>query len=174
MISRLDITDVLRNHVHTMSSVRTGKILWGDILLFYALPLAIGIAVSKFFPAKTLIAAKGDLLTAVSIIGGFLFALFAYIVTVLDKLQSINSTSPVKNRFAREIHTNIAYTILISLLSIVLLVCTGFLKVTPEGWEVWGKQVFFVALYAVLLHFLFSLVMVIRRVYIVVDSTINP
>lgn len=173
MISRLDITDVIRNHVHTMSSVRTGKILWGDILLFYVIPTAIGVTVSKHFPVTMLIGAKGDLLTAVSIIGGFLFALFAYIVTVLDKLQAMNSTSPVKNRFAREIHTNIAYTILISLLSIVLLVCAGFLKEKPEGWEVMGKQFFFASLYAVLIHFLFSLVMVIRRVYIVVDSTIK-
>lgn len=168
--SRVDIWSIFSGHVRTLTDMRTGKIRTSDIFIFYGLPLVLSLLLNRYFTAGLLIDQSTNLLTAVSIIGGFLFALFAYIVGVIDRLKEKRIDDVVQKRFSREIHTNIAYSILISLLCICLLLGTGFLKKAPQDWEINGRTMYLVILYFLLLHFLLTLWLVVRRVYIVVDS----
>lgn len=153
--------------------MRTGKVQFSDILAFYVLPLLLAILVYRGFDDNFLMRQSTNLLTAVSIIGGFLFALFAYIVGVIDKLIQNGSRNVIRNRFAKEIHVNIAYSILISLVSICQLLSLGFIKTSVTGWEVYGKAFALIMVYFVLIHFLFTLVMVVNRVFIVVSSEVD-
>lgn len=173
MTSRLNICGVLTGHIRTLSDLRTGKVQFSDILAFYGLPLLLAIVVYRGFDDELLMRQSTNLLTAVSIIGGFLFALFAYIVGVIDKLIQNGSANVIRNRFAKEIHVNIAYSILISLVSICQLLSMGFIKTSVTGWEVYGKAAALIMVYFVLIHFLFTLVMVVSRVFVVVSSEVD-
>lgn len=151
-------------------NLQTGKTSFNDVATFYLLPVPLSGLLVWFYWSDLLVQQADALLSAVSIIGGFLFALFAYIVTVIDRLHERKVDDVVQHRFSREIHRNIAYAIIVSLLCICVLLGVQLLHPRPVGWEYYGRKVYLFVTYFLLLHFLFTLIYVIRRVFIVIES----
>ena len=136
------------------------------------------------------------MLTAVSIIGGFLFGLLGMIVNVIEKVKREHSDNIVKKVFAKEIHANIAFGILQSLGTLLAIVVYGFLPATNKGYklnEVW-KALHFKGFsvqaainwfhtstfsaeiavawvtYFLLISFFLTLLMIVKRIFIVMNS----
>lgn len=170
MTFRTNLLAIVTSHVKTLTDLRTGKVQLTDVIVYYVCPLILAILMVVYFGPAILLEQVDRILTAVSIIGGFLFALFAYIVSVIDNLKLSGETDIIRNKFSREIHSNIAYSIILSLINIVLLVGAGFLTGFSDQIENIFVDIYLGAVYFFAIHFLATLLLVVSRVFIIVDS----
>lgn len=132
MLSRVDVRPIAIAHLRTLRKLGQTGVNPGDLWLFFWWPAILALPLAFFFTEK-LGERSSDLLTAVSIIGGFLFGLLAMITQVIEKVKKEASGDEVKKVFAKEVHSNIAFGILQSLACVVLLIVFGFFKPnTPE------------------------------------------
>ncbi|MEK6521907.1 hypothetical protein [Myroides odoratimimus] len=163
-----------------MRDISNGKVSYSDILLFIVFPLIISIILSvKNIGIKPQIS---NIITALSILAGFLFNLLAIIYTVLDKIKTelskkeeLNIDEEVRLSFAKEIHTNISYNITIALFAIVILTINNF-NVTFEMnlckidfFYLYNLSVETIS-YFLIMHFTLTLFMVLNRIYILLSK----
>lgn len=88
MLNRIDILSIVKDHLRTLRSLNntSDRIYWKDFILFFLIPFTISlILVIKGYNFKTQVS---NLISAISIFGGFLFNLLAIIYSQFDKLQS--------------------------------------------------------------------------------------
>lgn len=171
MFKRINIFGIISDHFGTLRRLDSDskKIYWKDLLLFIGLPLIIGVFLAfKGFSIKPYI---GNLIAAISIFGGFLFNLLAIIYSQIDKIKSDaeDENNPIKKRFVKEIHVNISYSIVLSLIIIlVLIACTASIPSFQYDWIV--KKIALGFTYFLLTKFLLTLLMVLNRVYILLKK----
>jgi len=127
MLSRVDVRPIAFAHLRTLRKLGQPGINPGDLWLFFWWPAILALPLAFFFTEK-LGERSSDLLTAVSIIGGFLFGLLAMITQVIEEVKKEALGDEVKKVFAKEVHSNIAFGILQSLACVVLLIVLGFFK----------------------------------------------
>lgn len=157
MFDRIDIGGILRDHVRTLRSYRTGKYRPGDFLLFFAFPGAIaGVLVLFDVRAdKTLTL----LVTILSILGGLLFNLLLLIYDSSTKASPpMGQRDEVKRRLLKEMHANIAFEILLSV--VALLIALSF----ALGHNSVARAILSFALLWVVGVFMLTLLMVLKRV----------
>jgi hypothetical protein len=88
-------------------------------LLFIIIPLISALLLAFFnIGFKSL---ASDIITAISILVGFLFNLMAIIYTSIDKIKIEGRDSEIRKQFVLELHSNISYNILLSISHIPLL-----------------------------------------------------
>ncbi len=113
----------------------------------------------------------GYLISCVAVFGGFLFNLLAIIYSVIDKISkdAIDEKNELKKLFAREIHINISYCILLSiLLTITLILHT--ISIRPGTINVLAKNIVLTSTYFLLINFFLTLMMVLNRIYILLKK----
>lgn len=133
MFKRINVANIIRDHLKTLKRIDTvGKgMSSADFCLFFLLPMFIaGVLVSQDIHLEKHIT---DLITSISILGGFLFNLLAIVYGLMDKLQadakkSIDGKPNLKATFVKEIHTNISFNIVASLLILFLLLVLSFMN----------------------------------------------
>lgn len=174
MFKRINILSIVKDHFGTLTRFdsKSKKVYWKDFVLFIGFPAILGVWLAyNGFSIKPFI---GNLIAAVAIFGGFLFNLLAIIYSQIDKIRddanSANSANnELKKIFVKEIHINISYSIVLSLLIIVLLIgCTMDLPKFQYDWLV--KKIALGFLYFLLGKFLLTLLMVLNRVYILLKK----
>ncbi|MBW3521347.1 MULTISPECIES: hypothetical protein [unclassified Chryseobacterium] len=174
MFSRININKIIIAHYKSLSNLNDRKIAINDLIIFILFPFLIAIVLIYYnISIKSQVA---NLITALSILAGFLFNLLAIIHSSLGKIrdeirqQNLEENS-LKYKFANEIHANISYNILIAILTIVTLVVSG-LNIEFNNKAL--KYISFCFLnsicYFLLIHFLLTLVMILNRVYILLDK----
>lgn len=176
MFSRVNITKIIKAHYKSLRSLNGRGITFSDLLLFIIIPLTISVyLVYRGISIKSQIS---SLITALSILAGFLFNLLAIIHNSLGKIkkdirgQSLNNSSlNLKLKFANEIHANISYNILIAIITVVSLVFYGInIEVTNEYLNSLFLNVLNFICTFLMIHFLFTLVMILNRIYILLDK----
>lgn len=120
MLDKVDIRDILKDHFSTMVSYGTGKRSIGDYALFFVLP-AILTGFVVWFSIVLSDTAVNVLITALSILAGLLFNVLVLIHTLAERFVAPTGKQDGQ-QFLREIYSNIAYAILISLLCLPPLV----------------------------------------------------
>jgi len=171
MFTRVNILNIVRDHFNTLKRLnpKNDRIYWKDFLLFIFFPVCIGILLTlQGVSIKTYI---GNLIAAIAIFGGFLFNLLAIIYSQIDKIKTDanQENSTIKKRFVKEIHINISYSIVLSLIIIMcLLVCT--FKIPGFQYDFIVKKVFIGFTYFLLINFILTLLMVLNRVYILLKK----
>ncbi|MEG0188129.1 MAG: hypothetical protein RR447_09105 [Algoriella sp.] len=174
MFSRININKIIIAHYKSLSNLNDRKIAINDLIIFILFPILIAIVLIYYnISIKSQVA---NLITALSILAGFLFNLLAIIHSSLEKIrdeirqQNLEENS-LKYKFANEIHANISYNILIAILTIVTLVVSG-LNIEFNNKTL--KYISFCLLnsicYFLLIHFLLTLIMILNRVYILLDK----
>lgn len=174
MFSRININKIIIAHYKSLSNLNDRKIAINDLIIFILFPILIAIVLIYYnISIKSQVA---NLITALSILAGFLFNLLAIIHSSLGKIrdeirqQNLEENS-LKYKFANEIHANISYNILIAILTIVTLVVSG-LNIEFNNKTL--KYISFCFLnsicYFLLTHFLLTLIMILNRVYILLDK----
>lgn len=176
MLDRINVISIIVDHLKTLRNFRTKKISKTDITLFYIMPLVLSyLLINHGVNLKDQVS---NLITSVSIFGGFLFNLLAIIYTQIDKLAQDISTNSLKRIFVNEIHVNIAYNILLSIIIILLLfiyISINF-KIdmnTTKGLAYFYLERSFVFInYFLLINFILTLFMVLYRVYILLKKEV--
>ncbi|MBB6501223.1 magnesium-transporting ATPase (P-type) [Pedobacter cryoconitis] len=182
MFHRINFYNIINDHLITLRRIDTPakKISTGDFLLFFLFPLLISITLSYFkIKVDNHIA---ELITAVSIIGGFLFNLLAIIYGLMDKLikdtqnQLPKSESgTLKKIFIKEVHINISFNILISLFLLICLLAYSYLpKNYCAQWMMIFNYVLTALIYFLLIIFFLTMLMILNRIYILLKKTDIP
>lgn len=171
MLKRINIINIVKDHFGTLTRLdsKSKGIYWKDLVLFIGLPVVLGIVLAyKGFSIRPFI---GNLIAAVAIFGGFLFNLLAIIYSQIDKIRTDakNENNELKKTFVKEIHINISYSIVLSLLTIIVLIaCTIELPRFSYDWLI--KKIALGLTYFLLAKFLLTLLMVLNRVYILLKK----
>jgi hypothetical protein len=171
---KIDVTQILVAQVQTMRDYSTQKYSPGDIALFFGLPVLLG-GIAPYFGWKFSVDVLNALLTAFSIFAGLLLNLLILIYTFASQTEHPTVLARTRTRMIRELHDNIAYSILISIVIVVeTMITVAYLKMheTPQApaftaWWITGSLIFLT------LNFVLTLLMVLRRIYIMLNQTIN-
>lgn len=168
MISRINIFNIIRAHWNTFRNISKQKRDWAGLILMFFFPAA---AASLLFYTSGIVLYNhiSDLLTFVSIIGGFLFNLLAIIHTILEKVSNDPNSDVVRKLYAKEIHANIAFGILVALITSFLLVLS-FFECPDVFQKIKGFNVLGWALYFFLILFLLNLLLILKKIFIVLDN----
>jgi hypothetical protein len=159
MLVKIDIRDIVSDHLKTLTNFNTGKRSVGDVLLFFVVPLGLGIGLATLDFRLNATTANG-LITALAVFAGLLFNL---LVLVHGLLRAATDTPRFKEerQLIREIYANISFAILISLGAIIVLLACLFPG--PRWAWITGS----IAAYFLIGNFLLTLLMVLRRVHTV-------
>lgn len=171
MLARINILVIIEDHFGTLRSLNSSKnrISWQDAFLFIFIPIVISfILVYKDLSFEKQI---GNLITAISIFGGFLFNLLAIIYSQFDKIEidANKEDNKLKKRFVKEIHINISFCILISML-IVITLFLSTIDIPKFDYDWLLNKVIIGVNYFLMLLFLLTLIMVLNRVYILLKK----
>lgn len=174
MFSRININKIIKAHYKSLSSLNGEEISFLDLVLFIFTPLIVSIYLGiNNISIKSQIS---NLVTALSILAGFLFNLLAIIHNSLGKIKNeIRARSldedALKLRFANEIHANISYNILIAIITVVSLVLYGL---NVEFIDPKINKILLLFLNSIciflMIHFLFTLLMILNRIYVLLDK----
>lgn len=171
MFKRINIIRIIIDHFRTLRKLGSSSrwIHWKDMILFIFLPLTIAVILSG--NGFSIVEYIGNLIAAISIFGGFLFNLLAIIYSQIDKIKTDadRENDKLKKTFVKEIHINISYAIVLSLLIVVVLISFSVpMRPLEYGWLM--KRVSLGLIYFLLGHFLLTLLMVLNRVYILLKK----
>lgn len=184
MFQRINFYKIIRDHLHTLRRIDTDRneMAFWDFILFIFGPLIVAIVLAYF--QVSIASHITDLITAVSIIGGFLFNLLAIIYGLMDKLTTDSQASTpeseigkLKRLFVKELHINISFNILISLFLLVSLLLYSYLP--DEQCNLWIIAIHWtltVLTYFLTILFFLTMLMILNRIYILLkkDESTNP
>lgn len=167
MLTRINIIQIIHSHLKTLRGVgQTKGIAFIDLILFLIIPLASALLLAFYNVGFKTIAS--DIITAISILAGFLFNLLAIIYTSLDKIKINGKNSEIRKLFVLELHSNISYNILLSIFIIPLL-----LLYKLDVYKCWFDKVLIAVNYFFLFSFFLTLLMVLKRIFILLDTSAN-
>lgn len=165
-MQKINVISVIRSHIDTLRD--GGKIVRDDFLLFYLLPLIMGIA-SAYMKWEVPEKALELSISVFSIFAALLLSVQVamYGVALRDisapedkkKLTHFNEMKKVRNGLIRELNSNISYLILLSVLTVTVTLLLFFFSAP----RIYGSGVA-LTLY---IHFFLTLLMVIKRSSIV-------
>lgn len=169
-MDRIKVLFIIKSHLKTLTSFtqQNGPILFSDLLFFFFTPFVAGVvlAYKKIYIDSQI----GNLIAIISIFGGFLFNLLAIIYGYLKDIQSSNPTRE-RLKFAREINSNIAFCILLSVFSVIGLLIYAMLPPLTgcDKYLTFIKQILLAINYFFLFCFVFTLLMVLSRIFILLQ-----
>ncbi len=185
MLRKVDVRDIILAHYRTLYDNRLGRASkTKDVFLFAVFPAFLALVVTI---TGVRLGESGALLGAVSILSGFLFALLILVLQMsadaAARTEEDHGPSPRilrRVKVLREVSANVAYSVLVSVLTIAGLVIGDFLLIparaarpgdlvkAPEqpAW-ISGVSVFLLA------HLALTLLMVLRRTYAIVQRELD-
>ncbi len=155
---KFNIFFILRDHFNTLRDFDlNNKISASDVFLFYFLPLCISSGLMAF--CNNINDSINDNLIAIfitvfSIFIGLLLNLLVLNIDLKQKFQE----SKIKQIVAKQTFINISYGIVVSILGVIFGLCTYL--------QIWVlPQIFTFLSYFIMVHFILTLFMIIKRVY---------
>lgn len=162
-MDKLNFFHIVINHLKTLRNIRTGKTSWLDIFVFLILPFIISVIIVYF--NITLNSIIGDVLKAIAIFSAFLFNMLAIVNSSLNDDRVKNDE--IKKIYAKEIHSNLSFEILIGIILVFFLIVQSILiEFTNDNAVIWARRVISIINFSLLGTFLLTLVMCLNRVYI--------
>lgn|SRR5574341_829090 len=157
MITKIDIRDIIRDHFATLTDNESGRRSIADQFLFFGVPVlgSGALLVLEICPSDT---AVNVLITSLSIFAGLLFNLLVLIAGLADR-RSAPTGEADSRLMMRSIYSNIAYALLVSLVTLVPL---GFYAMTVDATV---RTVLAGVAYFLLGHFMLTLLMVLKRMH---------
>lgn len=184
MLVKIDVRDIIRSHYGTLYDNRRERFSRSDLFLFLAVPALVA-AVATILGAR--LGETSPLLAAVSVLGGFLFALLILVLQMsaeaAARTEEDRSPSPRilrRVRVLREVSANVAYSVFVSIVGTVSL-AIGNLVLLPSRSPNAGDIVespqqpaWISALSLFLLsHLGLTLLMVLRRTYAITQRELD-
>ena len=174
MFNRINIGSIIADHFKTLRSLNQNYnfMNWKDIILFIILPLFLAIFVTyKGYNFKQQV---GNLIAAIAIFGGFLFNLLAIIYGQIHniKADAEKEKNELKEKFVKEIHTNISFCIVLSIFIVLSLLLTT-IDIPHFQFRQILENFFIVINYYLMTIFVLTLMMVLNRVYILLKKDVE-
>ena len=168
LLDKANILPILRAHMSTMSSLRTGKPLAADYIFFFGIPIVLGTGVIGFGFGFRVDAVTG-FLNAFAILTGLLLNLLVLVFTIsVSTAGSDRVDVKLRRRVLKEIFTNVCYCIIVAVLATVTsLVALSYMR--SQAGAVTGKVCTFL-LTSVTSNFVFSLMMILKRMYKLIST----
>jgi hypothetical protein len=157
-MGKSSLVAIPRDHFATLKDVRTGSVLWGDVLFQAGLPLLLGVA-SGVLGWK--LKSATDLITGVSIVAALLFSMAVFLFQLRIDMSNDKRLSAVDFELADESFHNVLWAILVGFTLVILLVISG-----AAGWltaRYWGRLITAVTV-VLSSHFLVVIAMCLKRV----------
>lgn len=174
MLERINIIKIIKDHLGTLRGLNqtSKRVHWKDLFLFFILPFVIAfLLVWKGYSFEEEL---GNLIAAISIFGGFLFNLLAIIYSQMESIKKDATTEndKVKKIFINEIHINISFCIVLSILIVITLLLT---KIDiPQFEYLYILEKLIIGLnYFLMMLFLLTLTMILNRVYILLKKGVT-
>lgn len=161
MSSKINIWPIVRDHLGTLEDNRTKKISFLDLAVFFGIPViaAVPLAWVDYALSDSI---RNVLGAAMAVFVGLLFNVLLLIYDVVSRREA--STSNQRRReFLKEVYSNLAFAILIAVVTLANLVSTAFVtqpiaSLTLSGIVYYLSGVFSLTLLMVLkrIHALFA------------------
>jgi len=164
MASKISIAGIIWDHCGTLRNNNTGRLSWGDIVLFILFPLVLGVSLYCYGVVLTDLLSS-ILATALSLFAGLLFNLLLLVYDLLSKEEASAKPNNVRQDLLDEVSKNISFCILISLLVIILLTLNSF-KINA----VWSSVISAVAFWLSTI-FVLTLLMILKRIHNLLVTT---
>jgi TRAP-type uncharacterized transport system fused permease subunit len=169
MSSKISIASIVSDHWLTLRNHNTHRISWIDIAIFLLLPSVLSVA--AYLCGISLSDSLSNVLaTAFSIFAALLFNLLLLVYDLLKKEEVAAEPNTLRQELLDEVSKNISFSILISLVVIILLIVSS-LKIKAGWFEGVASAVTF-WFSAV---FLLTLFMILKRIHnLLVTTFIKP
>ena len=161
MLAKIDIRDIVRDHLATLVDYRTQKSSGLDYVLFFVVP-AVAAAGLMYVKVGLTDTAVNVLITALSIFAGLLFNLLVLIASLVDKRSAPTGESDAR-QVMKSIYANIAYSLLVSLLTLLPLGVFATLN------DALAKKIAMAVSYYFIGHFALTLLMVLKRMHVLLS-----
>lgn len=170
MLAKINFLQIIRDHLLTLRQYQGDeKLSRGDIFLFFALPgfLAIGFYWGLGLSLDSDLVSI--LITSLSIFAALLFNLLILVYDIITRRKN-SPQQPSKRvmQFLREIYANVSYSILVSVLAVVVLL-GGLFKSLPD----WVISCINILSYYLVTHFVLTLLMILKRVHVLLAVDIG-
>jgi hypothetical protein len=171
---KIDIRRIVIAQIHTMKDNSTQRYSVPDLVLFFLFPSLLG-AVGSYYGWKFNADVLNALLAAFSIFAGLLLNLLLLIYTFSSQTDHPPALTKARNQLVKELHDNIAYSILVSIVIVVVaMVTVAYLKMheTPSEpafttpW-VTGTVIFLT------INFILTLLMILKRIYTMLNQSLD-
>lgn len=166
-MKKINIAVIFLDHLSTLRDDRTGERSWPDLILFYALPIALALAYYSF-PFSLPDSIEASLIAVFAVFAALLFSAQIALYGLSprapdasgDKVTDEANMKAFDNekKFFREVNFNISYLILISSASLVLFL---ILMITH-----WPERIEGAILVLAVSHFFLTLLMLIKRTHV--------
>lgn len=153
MLSKINIFQIITNHLATLRNVNTKRMAFDDLLTFLLIPLiiSIGLILLKVCLNDSAITI---IITTLSILVGLLFNVIVIIFDIIKR----DNTKRLKNKILHELLTNISFSIILSIVIILFTLMTYFTNECVKLLST-GFVYFFLCIY------FFTVLMIIKRMY---------
>lgn len=163
MFSSINVWNIVKGHFATFKSVDTGKMIPIDIILIFFTPISLSLIL--IFCNISIANIMSDLIKVVAFFGAFLFNLLALIYNIRDKIQQTLEPNSTRLKFAKHIHANISYAILVSIFMIILFIIYEIILNKEVHWLL--DKAYTTIIVASLIHYLLTLIMILVKIYVI-------
>src|SRR5262245_6612450 len=116
---KIDVSRIVSAHIRTLKDSGTGRYNALDLALFWGLPSVCPVAFQGLGCGFNAGVVKA-LLTGYSIFAGLLLNLLILVYTFSTQREHPSALARVRSQLVKELHDNIAYSILVSIILVVI------------------------------------------------------
>jgi len=172
-VNKINIAKIVTSHLDTLRDYSSGKISWVDVSFFFGLPFLLSIMGWRL-GWGLYVDALNALLAAFAIFAGLLLNLLILIYTFSTNASYPTNLAKMKTRFVKELHNNIAFSVLLSILIVMAaLVGVAQLKMrNPQDPGHTGSTLTFIIVYLTT-NFVLTLLMILKRIHVLLSTEID-
>jgi hypothetical protein len=168
VLDKINIREIISDHLDTLRTYETRKRSIPDLLLFFVAPLVVSVALVRIRPWLTSDLA-GVLATSLSVFAALLFNLILLIYDVIDRADASDASRGQKGEFLRQIYSNVSFCILVCIMTLLALL-VDFLHLADCGWF---RATITVVIYYLVGVFILTLFMVLKRIHILLRREVK-
>ena len=172
ILNKIDIRPILRGHFSTLrnNAYLSPKLFWQDGLVFFATPAALAVCVLMIGFHFRVDAVNG-FLNVFSVLTGLLLNLLVLVLSMSTTKAPIQADPRMRSRLVGEIFSNVCFSVLVSISVVcVALFALSYMRSNP-GATTGPIATFF--LVALTTNFVLTLLMVLKRMYILISKEIE-
>jgi hypothetical protein len=168
LYDKADVLPIIKAHMATMSSARTGTPMLTDYLFFFGIPVILGAGLAATGFGFRVDAVAG-FLNAFAILTGLLLNLLVLVFTIsVTTSSSERADVQTRRKVLKEIFTNVCYCIIVAVVATgTALIALSYMR-SVSGAQTGSVATF--VLCAVTMNFVFSLMMILKRMYKLIST----
>ena len=163
-MDKIDIVPIIVRHLDTLRDYSSHQRKLSDLAVFFGLPL-VASGVALYLGWSLSVEALNALLASFAIFAGLLLNLLILVYTFSTDANNPSALSKVRAIVTRELHDNIAYSVLVSVMIVVIaLIAIAVAKKGDPGGGHTGRYISSALIYLTA-NFVLTLLMILKRIH---------